>query len=423
MNAEEQATETVESVARATTFAEAATRLVAWAQEVTGCEAAMLRLLGPDTGQRWIPAMIHRGLSPRFLQDEALVGSDECMCGRVCLGAGDPRLPFFTEGGSFAWGQVQSIRQEFPPEVLGDVRGRCILEGYDSIAIIPLRGEDGRPAGSLHLADHAADKFPDLISVLEDTCRACGPLIVRHEEREIELVAALEAALLPQGIVSIPGFEFAAAFSSASRVANVGGDFFDVREVGSGDALVLVGDYSGKGMEAAAMASRIRETVSGLVQACPEPGALLREANRVVGGILPAGRYVTLAVCRLARDGRLRAASAGHPRPLWLSPQGDTEEMYLPCNVPVGVREEDSFAAATTVMPSETVLLLYTDGISDARREGLFFGVEGIGEVWRQYKDCRLSEFVESLRRASESFHTEELSPDDRLAVAIRLLD
>lgn len=423
MNAEEQATEAVESVAGAATFAEAASRLVTWAQRVTGCEAAMLRLLEPaGTRQGWIPAVIHRGLSPRFLQDEALIGSDECMCGRVCLGLGDSRLPFCTEGGSFVWGKVQSIKQEFPPEVLGEVRGRCILEGYDSIAIIPLRGEDGRPVGSLHLADHVPDKFPDCITVLENTCRACGPLIARHEERELELIAALEAALLPREIASIPGFEFAAAFSSASALATVGGDFFDVRETDSGDALVVVGDYSGRGMEAAAMASRIRQTVSGLVQTHPDPGALLSEANRVVGAILPPDRFVTLGICRLARDGRLTAASAGHPRPLWLSPTGHVEEMYLPCNVPVGVREGDGFAAATTVMPPETVLLLYTDGIGDARREGLFFGVEGIGEVWRQRKDSSLAEFVEALRRASESFHAEEYSPDDRLAVAIRLV-
>jgi GAF domain-containing protein len=151
--------EIVERVAYALTFDEAAETLTDWAREFTGCDAAMLRLVEPEgRAGAWIPAVVHRGLSGRFLQDEALIGAEECMCGRVCSGQGDPRLPFFTPGGAFVWGRVQGIAEEFPPEALGNVRGRCILEGYDSIAIFPLLGENG-PVGSLHLADFASEKF------------------------------------------------------------------------------------------------------------------------------------------------------------------------------------------------------------------------------------------------------------------------
>ena len=150
--------EIVERVAYTRTFSEAAENLIDWAREVTGCASAMLRLLEPARAGDWLPAFVHRGVGARFLQDEALVGAEECMCGRVSRGLGDSSLPFFTPGGSFVWGRVQSIAEEFPPEALGNLRGRCILEGYGSIAIFPLLSERG-PVGSLHLADFAPEKF------------------------------------------------------------------------------------------------------------------------------------------------------------------------------------------------------------------------------------------------------------------------
>ena len=144
------------------------------------------------------------------------------------LWSGRPPASLLTPGGSFVWGRVQGIAEEFPPEALGNVRGRCILEGYDSIAIFPLLGENG-PIGSLHLADFAPEKFAGTVDILEAVCRQCGPLLVRHqdEERERALLRAVEAALLPRQLPQIPGLELAVAVTSATEMAQVGGDFYD----------------------------------------------------------------------------------------------------------------------------------------------------------------------------------------------------
>ena len=322
----------VERVAYALTFDEAAETLTDWAREFTGCDAAMLRLVEPEgrTGA-WIPAVVHRGLSGRFLQDEALIGAEECMCGRVCSGQGDPRLPFFTPGGSFVWGRVQGIAEEFPPEALGNVRGRCILEGYDSIAIFPLLGENG-PIGSLHLADFAPEKFSGTVDILEAVCRACGPLLVRHqgEERERALLRAVEAALLPREVPQIPGLELAVAFTSATEMAQVGGDFYDACALDSGEVLIFVGDYCGHGIEAAGMAARVRCGITDLAHTYHDPGELLARTNEFLADALPAERFVTLVVCRYSGEGELVAAVAGHPRPLRLEQGGALEEIVLP---------------------------------------------------------------------------------------------
>ena len=411
--------EIVERVAYTLTFDEAAETLIDWAREFTGCDAAMLRLVQPEgrAGQ-WIPAVVHRGLSGRFLQDEALIGAEECMCGRVCSALGDPGLPFFTPGGSFVWGRVQGIAEEFPPEVLGNVRGRCILEGYDSIAIFPLLSEKG-PIGSLHLADFASDKFSGSADILEAACRACGPLLVRHQgkERERALLGAVEAALLPRELPQIPGLELAVAFTSATEMAEVGGDFYDAFALGSGEVLIFVGDYCGNGIEAAGLAARARYGITSLARTCEDPAELLARANEFLANALPAGRFVTLVVCRYSGEGELVAAAAGHPRPLRLEPEGELEEIVIPANLPLGLDLGAPFVSKAVRFSQGPILLLYTDGITDSRQGGKLFGVEGITSVWRDAQSCPLADLPETLCRESERFHEDRRSQDDRLVL------
>ena len=126
----------------------------------------MLRFREDDPpGEGWIPALCESGFGCRFLRDEILIGAEECLCGRICRGCLDDRLPFFTPGGSFSWGAVQSIARDFPVASLGNIRGRCITEGFESVGIYPIIA-DGSPIGCLHLADVAPKRFDPHVDVL-----------------------------------------------------------------------------------------------------------------------------------------------------------------------------------------------------------------------------------------------------------------
>jgi serine phosphatase RsbU (regulator of sigma subunit)/anti-sigma regulatory factor (Ser/Thr protein kinase) len=413
----------VERITASRSFKEACDGLIDWAQELTGCDAAILRLTQPE-GQvdGWIPALAHRGLSPQFLRDEALIGADECMCGRVCRGVTDPKLPFFTGGGSFLWGRAQSIGREFSSEVLGSVRGRCIAEGYESVAIFPLMRER-EPLGSLHLADFDSEKFSPYEELMEAACRICGPLLARHRDDDFEraTVAAVESALLPREVPQVKGLDLAVAFTSATEGARVGGDFYDVIELDPGVTLILVGDCTGNGIEVAGVAARVRGALASLSQYGSDPGELLGRANRVLRNILPPGRLVTMVVSCLSREGKLVVASAGHPRPLRLDPQGRTKEIVLPPNAPLGAFEGVSFATATHELSPGQTLVLFTDGISDSRRGEEFFGTEGIARVWDETRTRPLAEFADAVCRECESFQSNGHSRDDRLVLAARL--
>ena len=104
----------LEAVAAAPSLRDASLALLSGALRFTGCEGGMLRLR-EDVGAKegWLPALVHSGLREEFLREEALIRSDECMCGRVCMGLTDPSLPFFTARGSFLWGRAQTIAVQF----------------------------------------------------------------------------------------------------------------------------------------------------------------------------------------------------------------------------------------------------------------------------------------------------------------------
>ena len=493
----------LERVSAASSFEAAAETLTSWAKDLTGCEAAMLRLtagegagagpnagvglnagagVGADSGAvagaaisgRWIPALAHNGLDPRFLQEESLVGADECLCGRVSQGQTDPALPFFTDGGSFLWGRAQSLRKNFNLASLGGIRGYCLDEGFDSLGIFPLGGGVS-PVGCLHLADHAPDKFSAYREILEQACIYCAPILMRHrtEEREGALIRATEAALLPRDLPEIAGLDLAVSFTSATAVARVGGDFYDVLDLSDGDAgsgdaggdvLIYVGDYSGNGIEVAGLAARVRHALSTLAReyligtsSAGERSAGLADehsaashaadlagahsaashaadlagahsdlsvfvslANGLLERVLPREQFVTVAFCRLAEHGALGAALAGHPQPMLLSRDGEAKEIALPANRPLGLPTYAPFAAGdSSVGPSDS-LLLYSDGVSESRRGGHFFGVEGIREAWRSGNSLGLSEFARELCLRSERFHDESLPRDDRLVLIAR---
>lgn len=413
----------LDEVASASSFSEAGERLVDGVRDLTGCEAAMLRMKeGDATTDGWIPAVVERGFGCRFLRDEILINQKECMCGRVCRGSADASYPFFTERGSFSWGHAQTIAEDYPLEALGDIRGRCIGEGFESVAIVPVVGENGSPIGCLHMADHSRDKFTEHLDMLEELGKLSGPLLSHFPagEREASVIRAVETALAPAEVEDVPGLDVAVSYTSATEAAHLGGDFYDVIELEDGSVLLVVGDCCGKGIGTAGMAARARFAVAEAARGSRSLDETLAAAEAALKDHLPKEKFVTIAVCRYSPDGTLEAAVAGHPSPLLLELDGEAEEIDLPPNRPVGDFEKRSFAAGETQLGPDETLLLYTDGIVESRREGRFFGVEGISARWRARPGGELGELTAGLCRDSAEFQSGDYPGDDRLALAAR---
>lgn len=424
MHSATELTRVIQRLSACATFAEAVDFLAEWARGYALCDVALVRMMaeGGSAGP-WVPACGHTGTSPDFHRDEAFIAARECMCGRVMLRAVNVELPFFTERGSFVWGRVSSMGSKFSPEQIGPIRGRCVEEGFESLAIFAIL-DHGRPVGVLHLADRKPDHFQDSAELIEEVCAEAGAILMRHHSVEFQhsLKEAVQAALLPAQPPRVGGLDIGACFVSAAEASHMGGDFYDVVEPTPGEVIVIVGDYSGKGLEAAGMAARARHTLSSLALQSKSPADLFDRANERLATLLPHDRFVSAVACLIRPStGELRLALAGHPAPLFLRQSGDIEQMSMATRPPLGAFAGTLYTEASFQLGRSDILLLYTDGITEARRDGEFFGVEGIARVWAGRATGDLGVLARDVCRAADSFHDRPDSPDDRLVVAVQI--
>jgi hypothetical protein len=338
----------LERMAAAGDFGECARLFMDWAQDTTGCEAAMLRLREEDSGAGfWIPALIQRGFDCAFLRDEILVGGGECLCGKVCSGCTDQAVPFFNEHGSFACDHAETLLSGDALSEVEEIRGRCMAEGYRSLVIVPLTAADAS-VGCLHLADRRPGMFTERLSLIEDACRRAGPLLLRYPpaEREPLLIEALETALTPPDLPQLPGLELGVSFQLRHRYRPSGRRLLRRHPAAEGDVVLVVGDFSGKGIGAAGMAARARYEIARRVDGETPLDRVLLQADRALHAVLGPGKFVTAAVCCFRPQGQCEVALAGHPRPFILAPGGEGREVSAPPNAPLGLVMRSVYEAA-----------------------------------------------------------------------------
>jgi sigma-B regulation protein RsbU (phosphoserine phosphatase) len=195
------------------------------------------------------------------------------------------------------------------------------------------------------------------------------------EERARSLARTLQQTFIPPTPPKIPLLDVAAAYRPAGEGVEVGGDFYDVFPAGHEDWVVLIGDVSGKGVDAAVITALIRHTVRALAVVHDEPSRILQGLN----GVLlhhETERFCTIALMRLRRDGDGWYAvlgTGGHPSPLLM--RGDAAPEACGGGGPlIGVFEHPSFDETTLRLRSGDLLLLYTDGVSEGRRDSEVYG-------------------------------------------------
>lgn len=191
-----------------------------------------------------------------------------------------------------------------------------------------------------------------------------------------EALAVLQQSLLPSVLPDIPGLEVASYYHTASP-DRLGGDFYDLFALDGKRWAFFLGDVSGKGPRAAALTSLTRHTLraAALHDADPvTPLATLATLNTVLHERYTGGdpRYCTAVFGTLephADSGHVtvQLASGGHPPDLVLRADGACDYLPTPGGLLVGILPDPHFATATTALAPGDSLLLYTDGLSEAR--------------------------------------------------------
>lgn len=192
----------------------------------------------------------------------------------------------------------------------------------------------------------------------------------QREEALRSFATTLQSSLLPPQEPEVEGLEVAARYRPAERVAGtVGGDFYDLFPLGDGVAGAVVGDVSGKGVEAAALTALARYTLRSAAAHDAEPAAALIQVNQILVNDHALGeRFVTAVLAVIdtaARPVTATFALAGHVRPFVLREMGQVEVLQAD-GVPLGLFEDSHFSTATVSLGTSDCLVLVTDGVTEA---------------------------------------------------------
>ncbi|MGW4397429.1 SpoIIE family protein phosphatase [Amycolatopsis nivea] len=296
-----------------------------------------------------------------------------------------------------------------------------------SIVVTPLPGH-GVPAGALVLlrkAERAAfSEDEEIFARLFAARSGVAMSAARMFAQQSSMTETLMRELLPPAVHEVAGAEFAGRYRAALDSERVGGDFYDVYPApdDSRESLVVLGDVCGKGIEAAVLAGKVRNTLHALLPLAADHHRVLSMLNDALLSSHHT-RFVTLAlasVSRLASGLRMRLTCAGHLPPLIVRADGAVEVVETIGTV-VGVLAEIATATVeVTLAPGETCLL-YTDGITEARGGPLgseMFGEERLHETLTRCAGMPAEAIVEHVHMLAAEW-ARERSHDDMAVVAV----
>jgi sigma-B regulation protein RsbU (phosphoserine phosphatase) len=302
---------------------------------------------------------------------------------------------------------------------------------------IPLRGAGGDFLGVLEFFGTSVEEpDPELLEPMQAVGTQVGQFMQRRRweeavevseralrqsrERLAHLASTLLESLVPSGLPEIPGVEVAAAYRPGGAGERVGGDFYDVFERARRDWAVVIGDVCGKGPEAASLTALARYTIRAAAMRTTRPRVILSTLGEAILR-QHVDRFCTAVYCRIRlHDGSVRVTlcAAGHPPPLLVRPDGSVERVGAVGRL-LGVVPDCRLVDTTLELHPGDLLVLYTDGVTDARGPDGRFGDSRLARVLRGLTGCSAEAVVAAVDDAVREFSA-DATDDDVALVAIR---
>jgi PAS domain S-box-containing protein len=248
--------------------------------------------------------------------------------------------------------------------------------GLRSAMLVPMRlGERTTGVISLVASESGRTFGPGDVGFFEQLGILAATAVenARQYTERTKASETLQRSLLPERLPDVPGWRTAGWYQPGAPGVEVGGDFYDLFAVDEG-FMVLLGDVTGKGVQAAALTSLARHTARTAALFDPRPAAVLRLLNRVLREQTSLS-FVTVACARIEPSGLVTVASAGHPLPLRALADGGA--MVVGAHgILLGASDDADWSEAPArLLPGDT-LLFYTDGVTEAPGPAGRFGEE-----------------------------------------------
>ena len=240
----------------------------------------------------------------------------------------------------------------------------------------------------------------------------------RLYQQQKEFADTMQRSLLPRSRPAVSGLEVGELYESSARV-DVGGDIYDFVTLDDGRLAVVLGDVTGHGVEATADMAMAKFVFRSLAREHPEPGDFLAAANDVIVDEIATGKFITMVY--LAIDGirgSVSCASAGHPPPRILLPDGSVRGLETG-GLALGIESGQQYDEVRTNLPVGASIIVYTDGVIEARRRQELYGVERLDALLSGHRELAPHVLATAVARDARAFAGGELA-DDLAVVVIR---
>jgi len=272
-----------------------------------------------------------------------------------------------------------------------------------------------------------ANSFNQMTGSIEDLLRQAAEK--KRLEEEMRLAREIQMSLLPRGPLVVPGMAISALCVPAREV---GGDYYDVIPLPDGRYGLLIADVSGKGMSAALYMAELKGLILSLSQIHFSPRDLLVSANRLISMHLDSRSFITMTYAVIdPAAGVMTYARAGHT-PLLYLPGGDGSDgkagilapdgMVLGLRLDEGERFESLLVESTLRLSPDDLLVLFTDGISEAMNERAdCFGESQLAELVEEHGHLPIGELRERILREIAAFVGEAAQHDDMTMILLKV--
>ncbi|HSJ58567.1 MAG TPA: GAF domain-containing SpoIIE family protein phosphatase [Anaerolineae bacterium] len=337
-------------------------------------------------------------------------------------------------------GIVAQVVREARPLLTGDAQAEAEFSLHMSVQALHLRSILCAPllihsqvAGVIYVENrlHAGIFTPDDLDLLS-TIAASAAIAIENArlyelavekgrmERELQMARDLQYSLLPHTTPDVAGWELAAYWQPARQVS---GDYYDFCHGGDDRLELIIADVSGKGMPAALFMALTRSIVRATVTGIDRLDDGVARANRLISADSSSGTFVTLFCASLQPGGGdVTYVNAGHNPPLLIKARNAATPPFhelVPTGMALGVLDEARFEQRTVALDVGDLLILYTDGITDAIREdGERFGFDRLRRVAVEARRESASDVLHAIRSAVASF-TGVIEQFDDMAIIV----
>lgn len=223
----------------------------------------------------------------------------------------------------------------------------------------------------------------------------------------------LQQALLPVEMHMTPNYALATRFIAGAPGKYIGGDFYDVFETEDGRTALLIGDVTGKGVEAASLAVAVRSTIRAFAYDFGRPDQALTHANAVTYTQSQfSERFATVFLAVLdPPSGNFSYVSAGHPPAMVLRADGRVDLLDTG-QLPIGIDNRTEYKLSESQLSPGDKLVMYTDGITESHRGYRMYGEDGVQVTLGQFGDILPEELLDGMFQAAKDIVEDNLEDD-----------